>query len=142
MDSPAFKKRLELLWKAIVSNDASIAADVFFPVVAYEKVKDIQKPKADWKHRLMKNFERDVREYHKKLGPAPESLVLSGIDLDESRVKWMDRGKEGNKVGYWRVTRSKLRYADGKGGADKTLELTSLISWRGEWFVVHLHGFK
>jgi hypothetical protein len=53
----------------------------------------------------------------------------------------MKPGSEGNKLGYWRVTRSKIRYANA-AGEEKTLELTSLISWRGEWFVVHLHGFK
>jgi hypothetical protein len=53
----------------------------------------------------------------------------------------MDPGKEGNKLGYYRVTRSKLRYLDA-GGTEHTLGLTSLISWRGEWFVVHLDGFK
>ena len=53
----------------------------------------------------------------------------------------MERGKEGNKLPYHRVTRSKIRWVDG-AGKEKTLELTSLIAWRGEWFVVHLHGFK
>ena len=52
----------------------------------------------------------------------------------------MKPGREGNKVGYHRVLRSKLRFklASGK---ERTLELTSLISWRGEWYVVHLSGF-
>jgi hypothetical protein len=27
-------------------------------------------------------------------------------------------------------------------GRSRDFELTSLISWRGEWYVVHLHGFK
>jgi hypothetical protein len=139
--SPAFERRLKLLWEAIVANDPSRAERVFFPREAYEVVKDIEKPGADWKSRLMKAFARNVGEYHKKLGSEPESLVFEGLDLDEKRVKWIDKGEEGNKVGYWRVTRSKLRYRD-PAGKSHTLELTSLISWRGEWFVVHLHGFK
>jgi hypothetical protein len=48
---------------------------------------------------------------------------------------------EGNRIGYWRSTRNQLSYVDGKGKA-RTLEVTSLISWRGEWYVVHLHGFE
>jgi hypothetical protein len=139
--SPAFDRRLKLLWEAIVANDPSRAERVFFPREAYEVVKDIEKPGADWKHRLLKAFARNIGEYHKKLGSEPESLVFEGLDLDEKRVKWIDKGEEGNKVGYWRVTRSKLRYRD-PSGKSHTLELTSLISWRGEWFVVHLHGFK
>ena len=75
------------------------------------------------------------------LGEDAASAKLVGVIIDESRSKWMDRGKEGNKLGYYRVTKSKIRWAD-KAGKEHDLELTSLISWRGEWFVVHLHGFK
>lgn len=125
-----------------MANDPEIAdAPVFFPVEAYEQVKDIKSPAADHKSRLRKAFARDVREYHKEIGPNPEAAKLLGIEVDEKRLKWMKPGSEGNKLGYWRVTRSKIRYANA-AGEEKTLELTSLISWRGEWFVVHLHGFK
>lgn len=141
LDSPAFKRRLELVWRAIVANDATLAEPAFFPVEAYEVVKDIEKPRADWKSRLIKNFHRDVKGYHKELGPEPQALELVGLEIDPARVKWIEPGKEGNKVGYYRVTRGKLRFKD-PSGAEKKLELTSLISWRGEWFIVHLHGFK
>jgi hypothetical protein len=53
----------------------------------------------------------------------------------------MKPGSEGNKIGYWRVLRSKLRYADAEGN-QQSLEITSLISWRGEWYVVHVNGFE
>jgi len=139
--SPAFEARMQLLWKAIVKNDPTIADAVFFPVVAYEKVKDIKKPAADHKSRLLKAFARNIKEYHDDIGPDPDKTKLLGIDVDEKRVKWMEPGKEGNKLGYFRVTRNKIRYANA-AGEEKTLELTSLISWRGEWFIVHLHGFK
>ena len=141
VDSAAFKARVGLLWSAIVTGDPAVAEPAFFPVLAYEQVKDIEHAAGDWKSRLLRNFGRDVREYHKKLGAEPTALRLVGIEIDDPRVKWMGRGKEGNKLGYFRVTRSKLRYAD-PSGKEHTLEVTSLISWRGEWFVVHLHGFK
>lgn len=139
--SAVFKAKMDLLFKAIVEGDPEIAKDAFFPVVAYEQVKDIKKPKSDWTHRLMKNFARDILAYHKDLGSGAAKAKLVGVEVDEHRVKWMDKGKEGNKLGYYRVTRSHLVYEDGLG-AKKKLEITSLISWRGEWFVVHLHGFK
>lgn len=141
LDSPAFKQRLDLLWRAIVADDPALAEPAFFPVEAYELVKDIEKPRADWKSRLLKNFHRDIKRRHKELGPEPQALELVGVEVDPARVKWMEPGKEGNKLGYYRVTRNKLRYKD-PSGAEKKLELTSLISWRGEWFVVHLDGFK
>lgn len=141
LESPAYKKRMQLVWDAIVANDATIAEPSFFPKPAYELVKDIEKPGADWKARLMKAFARNVGEYHKKLGDEPKALTFLGVDIDEKRVKWIEPRKEGNKIGYWRVTRNKLRYRD-PSGSERSLELTSMISWRGEWFVVHLNGFK
>ncbi|MBL8740321.1 MAG: hypothetical protein JNK04_04475 [Myxococcales bacterium] len=140
-DSAAFNARMALLWKAIVSDDPAVAEPAFFPVVAYEQVKDIEKPAVDWKSRLLKAFGRNIHGYHEKLGAEPDKAVLLGVDIDDDRVKWMAPGKEGNKVGYYRVTRNRIRYKDA-GGKERKLELTSLISWRGEWFVVHLDGFK
>ncbi|MCC6522524.1 MAG: hypothetical protein IT373_07670 [Polyangiaceae bacterium] len=139
--SPQFQRHVELLFRAIVADDPAMAEVVFFPRVAYEQVKDIKKPGADWKHRLMKAFERDVHEYHKLLGKEPDKARLLGLDLKDDKAKWMKRGSEGNKLGYWRITRSKLRYADATG-REKSLEVTSFISWRGEWYLVHLHGYK
>jgi len=139
--SPAFVKRLELVFSAIVANDPAIAEPAFFPQIAYEQVKDIKSPGADWNSRLLRAFGRNIHAYHKDLGDNPAGCRLLGIEIDEARVKVMAKGKEGNKLPYHRVTRSKIRWADASG-KERTFELTSLISWRGEWFVVHLHGFK
>ena len=53
----------------------------------------------------------------------------------------MKPGSEGNKLGYYRVLRSALVYSDAQG-RERELSVTSMISWRGEWYVVHLAGFK
>lgn len=139
--SAAFEKRMKLLVQAIAADDPSIAAPAFFPKVAYEAVKDIKNPGADWKSRLMKAFSRDIHAYHEKLGEDAKAATYRGLAVDEKRIKWMDKGKEGNKIGYFRVTRNKLKIGL-EGTKERELELTSLISWRGEWFVVHLSGFK
>ena len=136
-----FKRRMQLLAAAILSGDAEKARSTFFPLVAYAQVKDVQKPERDYRFRLMAHFERDVREYRKALGKAADNAEFIGVEVPEARVEWMKPGKEGNRIGYFRVLRSKLRFrlADGK---ERSLELTSMISWRGEWYVVHLHGFE
>lgn len=141
ISSPAFQRRLELVFAAIVADDPTIGEPAFFPKIAYEQVKDIKNPGADWKSRLLRAFGRNIHAYHKDLGESPEACRLLGIEVDEARVKIMAKGKEGNKLPYHRVTRSKIRWADA-AGKERTFELTSLIAWRGEWFVVHLHGFK
>ncbi len=139
--SKSYERRIALLWKAIQTDDPKIAMPAFFPLVAYKQVKAIANPEADWNARLVKAFERDIHAAHKELGNGAGSAMLAGLDLPEDKAKWMPPGSEGNKVGYYRVLGSKLRYQDASGGA-RAIEVTSLISWRGEWYVVHLHGFK
>jgi hypothetical protein len=136
-----FKRRMQRVAEAIVSGDVEKARSSFFPLVAYAQVKDVAKPERDYRYRLMAHFERDVREYRKALGRDAEHAELIGVDVPEARVEWMKPGKEGNRLGYFRVLRSRLRFrlSDGK---ERSFELTSLISWRGEWYVVHLHGFE
>ena len=51
----------------------------------------------------------------------------------------VEPGEEGNKLGYFRVYGSHLRFS--VDGTERTIDVTSLISWRGEWYVVHLAGF-
>jgi hypothetical protein len=136
-----FKRRMLLLADAIRSGDPQKAHASFFPLVAYAQVKAVAKPERDYRYRLLSDFERDVREYRKALGRDAAQAELLGVDVPEARVEWMKPGREGNRLGYFRVLRSRLRFRlqDGK---ERSFELTSMISWRGEWYVVHLHGFE
>ena len=141
LDSVSFQKRVALVAHAIISGDAEPALAAFFPLVAYQQVKDVDKPERDYKFRLLANFKRDVLEYHRALGAAAAETKFEGVTVSEKDAKWMAPGSEGNKVGYFRVLRSRLRFAL-PTGRTRDFELTSMISWRGEWYVVHLHGFK
>jgi hypothetical protein len=62
------------------------------------------------------------------------------VDVPEPALRWMKPGSEGNRVGYFRVLRSRLRLLDA-ADKERVLRITSMISWRGEWYVVHLDGF-
>jgi hypothetical protein len=139
--SATFEEHLRLLARAITTGDADAALPAFFPAVAYAQVKDIPEPEKDWEHRLVAAFRRDVAEYHAKLGADASKAVLVAIEVPENKAKFMKPGSEGNRIGYYRVLRSTVTFkkADGK---EQSFEVTSLISWRGEWYVVHLHGFK
>jgi hypothetical protein len=141
LDSASYRARVALLWRAIVDDAPDTATDAFFPVVAYTQVKAIPNPPADWNARLMKAFARDVHADHAKLGPDPAHATFVALDVPADKARWMKPGSEGNKLGYYRVLKSTLRFrrADGSDGA---FEVLSMISWRGEWFVVHLAGFK
>jgi hypothetical protein len=140
LDSPGFQRRLQRLVEAIARDEPERALPAFFPLVAYEQVKAIAAPGRDWRDRLVRAFQRDIHDYHQTLGADAAGVTLARLVVDERKVRWMDPGTEGNRLGYYRVTRSRLQLRLANG-AERELELTSLISWRGEWYVVHLHGF-
>jgi hypothetical protein len=139
--STEFQQRIAAVAAAIIGGDPEPATAAFFPLVAYQQVKDVAKPERDYKFRLLANFKRDVLEYHHTLGADAARATFSGVTVSEKDAKWMEPGSEGNKLGYFRVLRSHLHFSL-PAGRSRDFELTSLISWRGEWYVVHLHGFK
>jgi hypothetical protein len=133
----AFDARIAAMWDAIVHDDADRGMPFFFPVTAYEQVKSLANPSSDWRRRLVANYRRDVHALHGRVGDGAKFLR---VEAPEDRARWVDPGEEGNKLGYWRVYGTRIVYeADGK---ERTFDVSSLISWRGEWYVVHLTGFK
>ncbi len=137
---PAFDARATGLWKAIVKDDPDLAMASFFPLSAYQQVKDVGDPASDWNHRLVAAFRRDVHALHVRLGASAESATFTGLEVPPGRARWVEPGEEWNKIGYFRVFGSKLRYElDGEAHA---FDVKSLISWRGEWYVVHLHAIR
>lgn len=124
------------LWDAIVADDPQIAIGTFFPLSAYEQVKDIWNPESDWNSRLVSAFETDISSLHEQLGDSADDAVYTGIEIPGSQAQWIDPGGEYNKIGYWRVYGTNLTYEI--DGVEKTMPIYSLISWRGTWYVVHL----
>jgi hypothetical protein len=139
-DSASFVSRMQALVAAIREDKPELAHAAFFPLVAYEQVKAIKNPQRDYDKRLLAAFDRDLRALRKKLGKHAGSLRFVGVDVPDAKVQWMARGKEGNRLGYYRVTRAQLRVAS--DAALHPIVLKSLISWRGEWYVVHLSSFE
>jgi len=136
----AFDARVAALWNAVVKDDPDLAMPFFFPVTAYEQVKAITNPASDWRRRLVAAYKRDVHALHKRLGDQAASAKFVRADVPQDRARWVEPNEESNKLGYYRVYGTRLVYElDGK---ERSLEVTSLISWRGEWYVVHLSGFK
>lgn len=138
--SPALDARAATLWDAIVHDDPDRAVPFFFPVTAYEQVKAISFPASDWRRRLLAAYKRDIHGLAKRLGSNAESAKFVRLDIPDERARWVDVNEESNKLGYYRVYGTKIVYeVDGK---ERSMEISSLISWRGEWYVVHLTGFK
>ncbi|HEY4012612.1 MAG TPA: hypothetical protein VGM06_04705 [Polyangiaceae bacterium] len=136
----AFSSRAAALWDAIVADDPDRAMSFFFPLGAYRQVKDVANPAADWSHRLVAAYTHDIHALHAQIAAVSRAdgaaIQFLGLDVPEERARWVEPGEEYNKIGYFRVFGSRLRYE--VGGLTQTFDVKSLISWRGEWYVVHL----
>ncbi len=136
----AFDGRVSALWDAIVADDPARAMPFFFPLGAYRQVKDIYDPASDWSRRLVAAYSHDIHALHARLGDDAPRAKLVRLDVPQERARWVEPGEEYNKIGYYRVFGSRLRYA--VDGAPHAIEVKSLISWRGEWYVVHLSAIE
>jgi hypothetical protein len=131
-----FDEGVNALWQAIVRDDPAVGQAFFFPKSAYLQVKAISDPAGDYQQRLLANFADDVHTLHTQLGTDASSATLAGLDVPNDQAVWVQPGAEYNKGSYWRVYGSTLRYT--VRGETHSFPVTSLISWRGEWYVVHL----
>ncbi|HEY1956756.1 MAG TPA: hypothetical protein VGH28_14150 [Polyangiaceae bacterium] len=137
-DSDALRARGEALFEAIQNDDPDRGMTAFFPKTAYEQVKAIPNPASDWRYRLVANYKRDIHAAHAKLGRNSTEARFVSLDVGPG-ARWVQPGEEGNKLGYFRVYGTKLRYS--VDGHERNVDISSMISWRGEWYVVHLSGF-
>jgi hypothetical protein len=135
-----FTAHVDGLWEAIRQDRPELALPFFFPESAYLQVKAISDPAGDYEQRLIANYEQDVHSLHAQLGGNAASAQLVGLDVPDSQAVWVQPGEEYNKGSYWRVYGSTLQYQ--VDGQTASFAVTSLISWRGEWYVVHLGAIR
>lgn len=126
---------MAFLWAAIVNDTPTWRCPPCIPLGAYQHVKDVADPTADWKNRLMAAFRRDIHALHRVLGDGPSDAKLVSLDLPDARALGRARRRDEQNRLLPRV-RSKLRYES--GGAEHAFEVQSMILWRGPWCVVHL----
>jgi hypothetical protein len=136
----AFDARVRALWDSIVLDNPDRAMPMFFPVGAYQQVKDVPNPAADWRQRLVAAYAHDIHALHAALGADAARARLLDMDVPEKTARWVLPGEEYNKIGYYRVFGSRLRYQ--VDDSARAFEVKSMISWRGEWYVVHLSAIK
>jgi hypothetical protein len=127
-----FRAEMTDLWAAVVTGRARTALQAFFPLSAYQQVKAIPNPAADWRTRLWADFRLDVAAAHRLVG---RSASLFRVIVPSAQAAWVDPGVCFNSVGYWHVGGARLVYR--KHGPLRSIGIASLISWRGRWYVVH-----
>lgn len=136
----AFGRRAQALADAIITDDPSKAMSAFFPLEAYKQVKKISNPTSDWNNRLIAEYVADIHAAHAQLGPNAARATYLGIDLPDGAATWVKPGEEYNQLPYWRVYGTTLRFD--VGGQTRTIPASSFISWRGQWYVVHLGAIR
>lgn len=132
-DDAAFGNAVHDIWLAVMTGDADNALPAFFPEKAYEQVKAIGDPHADWQGRLWYDFTLDVDAVHKLV---PRSATLVKVILPAQYAQWVGVGACYNRVGYWNVPGARVVYR--AGGVTRSFGIASFISWRGDWYLVHL----
>jgi hypothetical protein len=130
-----FDDEMTDLWTAIVTGNTSVAIQSFFPLSAYQQVKAISDPTADWNSRLVGDYILDIQAAHYFLGANAANAQLVQVIVPSQYATWIDPGVCYNKVGYWHVPGSRLVYR--LDGQLRSIGIASLISWRGQWYVVH-----
>jgi hypothetical protein len=138
--SSAFTNGAQTLWDAVRQDQPELAYPFFFPKSAYLQVKAISDPAGDYQNRLIANFDQDVHSLHGQLGAAATTATFVGLTVPGDQAVWVQPGAESNKLSYWRVYGSTLQYQ--VAGQTRSFPVTSLISWRGEWYVVHLGAIR
>lgn len=133
---PAFQQRIADLWSAIQSGNPATALPAFFPLSAYIQVKAISDPVHDYQTRLIADFERDVMSLHAQAGAA---ATFGSVSVPGT-ARWIVPGVEYNKGSYWRVYGTRVTYY--LSGQARYFTIASMISWRGEWYIVHLLSIR
>ncbi len=130
-DSAAFRSAMTDVWLAVTTGNPRFARPAFFPESAYEKLKAIPYPAADWQDRLWYDFALDVGAVH---GLVARGARLVRVIVPESEAAWVYPGVCYNSIGYWHVAGARVVYTE--HGQERSFGIASLISWRGVWYVV------
>ena len=131
-----FTAGVQGLWQAVQQDRPELAMPFFFPQAAYLQVKAIADPATDYQQRLIANYEQDIHTLHAQLGADAGGAQFDNIDVPDAQAVLVQPGEESNKLSYWRVYGTTLHYTE--DGQARSFPVTSLISWRGQWYVVHL----
>ena len=134
---PELHTRARQLFDAIVSGDAALAEPFWFPKEPFVPLKAVDDPGKYWEQ-LHKSYLRDVRALHEKR-KTWEGASFVRFEIGK-KPKWVAPGQEANHVGYFRSLHGQLHYT--LGGTDRVIDVHTVITWQGRWYVTHLGDFK
>jgi len=130
--STAFRNAMHDLWLAVTTGQPRLALPAFFPEAAYAQVKAIASPQSDWQYRLWYDFTLDVAAAHQLVGRGAKFVKVIVANEDAA---WVSPGYCYNSTGYWHLPGARVVYR--QGSQLRSFGIASLISWRGDWYVIH-----
>jgi hypothetical protein len=136
-ESDELTQRARGLFEAIVKQEPPLAEDFWFPKEPFIPLKDVKNPGRYWDN-LHSAYLDDVRALHRKR-KSWDGAVFERFTLG-STPKWVKPGDEVNKIGYYRSFRGTIHYRIDDKPAK--LEVHTLITWQGRWYVTHLRKIK
>jgi hypothetical protein len=135
-DTAQFEAEMADLWQGVVSGAVTPALPAFFPEAAYAQLKSLGTDRSDWQDRLVHDYGLDIGAAHRLLGATAPRATLTGVQVPETYAHWITPGVCTNSIGYYEVPNARVVYQE--GGATRSFGIASMISWRGQWYVVHL----
>ncbi|WP_437275555.1 hypothetical protein WME90_30460 [Sorangium sp. So ce375] len=137
LESKELTEQARALFDAVVKNEPALAEPFWFPKAPFIPLKDVKDPGKYWDN-LHAAYVNDVKSMHRKR-KSWEGAQFVGFVVG-SKPKWVPPGDEVNKIGYYRSFHGKLKYEiDGKPAS---LDVHTIISWQGRWYITHLGDFK
>jgi hypothetical protein len=134
--SALFKSLMASLWAGVVKDSVTTALPAFFPRGSYVQLKAIGSPGSDWRYRLVHDYAMDIAAAHRLLGSGAAQAQLVTVKVIDSYSHWVPEGVCYNSVGYYEMPDARVVYRE--HGQIHSFGIASMISWRGEWYVVHL----
>ena len=127
-------ERARRLLDAIVHNDPVRAADFFFPLEAFVKVKAMGAAVTYWQ-RLMDRYAVDIHGLHSAV---PADAAFDHLEIVR-RGGFVLPGEEGNHLPYHAARHNRLHFTSAAGAG--SIEVRVLITWGDRWYITHLSEF-
>jgi hypothetical protein len=137
LSSEDLSERAGRLFAAIKEGHGELGDAFFFPREPFLSLKDIDDPGRYYKE-LVRAYHQNIKDLHAQR-KSWDGAVLRGFKIEEE-PKRVPPGREWNKIGYFRTRRAKLEYE--VAGHRRFIEVHTLISWDGHWYVTHLSSVR
>ncbi len=135
LSSKSLALRMQELFTGIASDSITTALGSYLTLDSYRQIKGLSNNSFDYANRLLQHFALDVEAAH-ALFASEGQVSYVGFRADASYANWVLPNTCYNKLGYWHLPGVRLLYK--VGGITRSIGVISLISYRGEYYVVHL----